>query len=323
MKCRLASARFSNRPAHAARAMAKREHPEINLTADEHDGEPAAQRARVEEPDHLLCPITHYIFRDPVILVESGHTYERAAIERHLREDGTDPLTRARIAESPVTNRGVRKAVEAWLEANPMITPDGWDTREMLPAQPPKPPKPPKPTFDLHRAAEIGQLMDVRYWIQAGADLNAKDDEGMTPLHYSAYYAHAEIVRALIEAGADMNPKYEGSSTPLHMSADVYDVVEVPEVIRALIEGGADVNAKTDEGTTPLHFSAKNENLEVVRYLINNGADVNAKTDGGETPLQMSAKNEDLETARVLIKAGSNFDGLSIERITVLVRRML
>ena len=74
---------------------------------------------------------------------------------------------------------------------------------------------------------------------------------------------------------------------------------------------------------TPLHMSARDENLEVVRYLIQNGADVNAKTDGGETPLQMSAKNEDLETARVLIKAGSNFDGLSIERITVLVRRML
>ena len=38
--------------------MVKREHPEIGLTVDQHDGEPAAQRARLEEPDHLPCPIT-------------------------------------------------------------------------------------------------------------------------------------------------------------------------------------------------------------------------------------------------------------------------
>ena len=232
------------------------------------------------------------MFRDPVMLVESGHTYEREAIERHLREHGTDPLTRDRIAASPVTNMCVRKAVEAWLEANPTITPEDWDTREMLPAQPPKPPE---PTFHLHGAAEGGHLMEVRYWIQAGADLNAKDDDGMTPLHYSAYYGHPEIVRALIEAGADMNVKYEGRATPLHMSADVYDAVGVPEVIRALIEAGADVNAKTDGGKTPLHVSAHNENLEVVRYLIDNGADVNAKT----CLLYTSPSPRDVEESRM------------------------
>ena len=115
--------------------MVKREHPEIDLTADEHDGEPVAQRAKVEEPDHLLCPITHEMFRDPVMVMESGHTYEREAIERHFREHGTDPLTRDRIRGAPVTNRNTRNAVQAWLDENPRITPDGWDTREMLPTR--------------------------------------------------------------------------------------------------------------------------------------------------------------------------------------------
>ena len=112
--------------------MVNHDNPEIDLTADEHDGEPAAQRARVEEPDHLLCPITRVMFRDPVVLLESGHTYEREAIERHLREHGTDPLTRDRIRGAPVTNRGMRNVVQAWLDENPGVTPDGWDTREML-----------------------------------------------------------------------------------------------------------------------------------------------------------------------------------------------
>ena len=119
--------------------MVKRENPEIDLTADEHDREPAAKRVRVEEPYHLLCPITHEMFRDPVMVVVSGHTYERAAIERRLREHGTDPLTRDRTREAPVTNRGIRNAVQAWLDENPGVTPDGWDTREMLPPSSPPP----------------------------------------------------------------------------------------------------------------------------------------------------------------------------------------
>ena len=113
--------------------MENHENPEIDFTADEHDGEPAAQRAKVEEPDHLLCPITRVMFRDPVVLVESGNTYEREAIKRHLRISKIDPRSNVRIGSKQLAiNRGVRDAVWAWLEENPNVTPFGWDTRDML-----------------------------------------------------------------------------------------------------------------------------------------------------------------------------------------------
>ena len=110
--------------------MVKREHPGIDLTADERAGEPVAQMARVEEPDHLLCPITHVMFRDPVVLLGSGNTYEREAIERHLESSDIDPRSNVKIqSKQLVTNRAIRHAVGAWLDENPGITPDGWDTR--------------------------------------------------------------------------------------------------------------------------------------------------------------------------------------------------
>ena len=120
----------------------KREHPEIDLTTDEDDGQPVAQRRRLrEEPDHLLCPITREMFRDPVMLVESGHTYEREDIERHLGIKRTDPRTNVPIKSTRVMiNTNTRMAVEAWLADNPGITPYGWETREMpAPAQHPQP----------------------------------------------------------------------------------------------------------------------------------------------------------------------------------------
>jgi len=63
-------------------------------SAEEHSQIEARQQTTSEEIDSsLLCPITSGIMRDPVILVASGHTYEREAIENWFQNHNTDPLT--------------------------------------------------------------------------------------------------------------------------------------------------------------------------------------------------------------------------------------
>jgi leucine-rich repeat protein SHOC2 len=87
------------------------------------------------EPEELWCPITHAMFRDPVMVVESGHTYERSAILEHFeqRNEAKDPLTRRALSSTKVmTNWAVRQIVQAWLDKHPGVTPDGWDSRELL-----------------------------------------------------------------------------------------------------------------------------------------------------------------------------------------------
>lgn len=84
--------------------------------------------------DHLYCPITRLMFRDPVILVDSGHTYESDAIIQHFKKNGYfDPLTRNRINSNPtvVTNYVARMGVQAWLDNNPTLIPEGWPNREV------------------------------------------------------------------------------------------------------------------------------------------------------------------------------------------------
>ena len=79
----------------------------------------------------LLCPITRVMFRDPVMVVESGHTYERSAILSHFERNGPkDPLTRLALSSTKVmTNWAVRQMVR---DKHPDVTPDGWDSRELL-----------------------------------------------------------------------------------------------------------------------------------------------------------------------------------------------
>ena len=78
------------------------------------------------EPEELKCPITRTVFRDPVMVVESGHTYERSAILEHFRRNGAkDPLTNCALSSAYVmTNWAMRNVVQAWLDKHPGVTPD-------------------------------------------------------------------------------------------------------------------------------------------------------------------------------------------------------
>ena len=83
-----------------------------------------------------MCPITRAMFRDPVMVVESGHTYERNEITQHFAHSNRDPKTNLHLRSTRVvTNWGLRAAVEEWLNRHPDVTPDGWDSRELLPVQ--------------------------------------------------------------------------------------------------------------------------------------------------------------------------------------------
>lgn len=85
----------------------------------------------VEEPDHLMCPITHVMFRDPVVN-RFGHTYEREALKQALRVQLRDPLTNQPLPPNGglvFVNRAVAREVDEFLERNSDYLPQGWPNR--------------------------------------------------------------------------------------------------------------------------------------------------------------------------------------------------
>ena len=104
------------------------------------------------------------------------------------------------------------------------------------------------PSTNLHLAALLGDVAAVQQHIEAGADLDQKDDFGSTPLIVAATFGKTEVARALIEAGADLHITDNDGSTPLHIAA----FLGRTDIVDALLEGGANTYLRNDSGNTPL-----------------------------------------------------------------------
>jgi len=120
------------------------------------------------------------------------------------------------------------------------------------------------PSVDIWTAAEQGDIEAVKQHLDAGTDVNAKDEKGWAPLHFMSVAGNKEIAELLINSGAV-------------------------------------VHANTDTGWTPLHLA---DNKEIAELLIAKGTNVNAKNNGGETPLDWAIKRKHTETADLLRKHG-------------------
>ncbi len=76
-------------------------------------------------PVDIICPITFQIMNDPVMLVESGNTYERESILQWLEKNNTDPLTNEKISNKTIApNRAIKRLIISFLEENKQKTPD-------------------------------------------------------------------------------------------------------------------------------------------------------------------------------------------------------
>ena len=163
----------------------------------------------------------------------------------------------------------------------------------------------------LHIVTHSGHKEMIKLLISNGAHVNAKDEGGWTPLHFAASGGHKEIAELMLANGADVNAKDFSDYTPLHRAAGGGH----NEMIKLLISNGADVNAKGRFGT-PIHNAVSSGYKEIVQLLVDEGADVNAKEWRGKTPLDMATPlgRQDLlkyqEIAELLRKYGGKYGTL-------------
>ncbi len=105
------------------------------------------------------------------------------------------------------------------------------------------------PVIPLHAAVVTNDLEAIRQHIEAESDLNEKDPvAGSSPLITAAVFGKVRAAKALIEAGANVNFKNNEGSTPLHTAAFFCRM----DIVTMLLENGADKTLKNNAGSTAL-----------------------------------------------------------------------
>ncbi len=138
----------------------------------------------------------------------------------------------------------------------------------------PEPPTAKAADISIRQAAYDGNLEAVKQHIAAGSDVNAKNDDLFTPLHYAAT---KEVAELLLANGADVNAKDNGV-TPLHYAAGAGR----KEIVELLITEGANVNAKLvrdgpHKGKTPLNAANEENHAEIADLLRKHGGKTGAE----------------------------------------------
>uniref|UniRef100_A0A3B3ZAA5 Poly [ADP-ribose] polymerase n=1 Tax=Periophthalmus magnuspinnatus TaxID=409849 RepID=A0A3B3ZAA5_9GOBI len=155
----------------------------------------------------------------------------------------------------------------------------------------------------LHFAA-FGRKDVVEHLLQTGANVHARDDGGLIPLHNACSFGHAEVVSLLLCQGADPNARDNWNYTPLHEAA---------------IKGKIDVCISTSQKmlSTPLHLAAGYNRVRIVQLLLQHGADVHAK-DKGLVPLHNACSYGHYEVTELLLKHGACVNAMDLWQFTPL-----
>lgn len=156
----------------------------------------------------------------------------------------------------------------------------------------------------LHFTAIYGRLENAKWLVERGLDVDAKDHRGQTAFHYAANHGELALVRWFVEdKGVDVQAPDGVGATALHYAARNAR----SEIVDWLtLRKGVDVNARDNSGATVLHYLAREKSMDgsiegLIRLLVTRGVDVHTKDNSGGTALDVGVCPELRAMIKVII----------------------
>lgn len=129
-------------------------------------------------------------------------------------------------------------------------------------------------------------------------------------------YDPAEVVKHLLNSGVNINHKDLQGRTSLHYSVSTVNSDVSVKIIKLLLKFGADPNATDKHSFTPLHFAVKSKFLTATEILLAHGADVNKQTYAGHSTLHIASSVGDVKLAAILLENGARISAITHSGLT-------
>jgi ankyrin repeat protein len=181
----------------------------------------------------------------------------------------------------------------------------------------------------LIEAANSGNTAEVTKLIEAGANINLKDNTGATPLFRASSNGHLDTIKVLISWGADIDIQDNDGLTPIWTAIENGRI----DVVKYLILARADIDIPDNYGVTPLLVASENGFSDIVLELLkyernmniqremNDGnieTDINHQNNKGETALFLASEAGHIDIIRMLIMADADVNIASKSGLTPL-----
>lgn len=171
----------------------------------------------------------------------------------------------------------------------------------------------------LHWAVYAEDAETTALLIRAGANVNVRNNYGVSPMAIAAKHANSNILGQLMKAGADPNDKINylnADETPLMHAARAGNV----DAVNMLLLAGAQVNARESwNGQCALQWAAAEGHGAVVEALIEGGADIRQRSNAGTTPLLFAVRKGDMRSVNALLAAGADVNEKRVDLATPLL----
>ncbi len=154
------------------------------------------------------------------------------------------------------------------------------------------------PATPLQYAAELGNRRTASLLIAAGARINEKGPTGRTALHYAN--GHLDLLQLLIDKGADVNARDEEGASPLDDAAWFGSL----DTVAILLAHGARLNeTEPKTGATPINEAAYKGRARLVQYMLQFNPDLGIRDKQGRRALENAIRMGKEDSALLLLAA--------------------
>ena len=151
----------------------------------------------------------------------------------------------------------------------------------------------------LHQSARLGDCSLIAYLVSVGADLETPG--GTSPLHAAAMRGHGQACELLLRLGARPNATCGDGNTALHLAA----LYGRTGAVDAILRGGGDATLKNNNGFLAIHYAVGAAPVDTCEMLLHAGSPVNAPDANGDAPVVIAALKGRADVMRTLLRHGA------------------